>query len=80
MLKTKQFDNGNGYAFLLDDVEVGFGEYEDGMFNLVYGDDVLTFRNGMQAYAHIRQVTEKTKYDEFYKNVTRISTEHLCSA
>lgn len=48
----------DGYIFLQNSTEVAIGSYSTGNFHLIFGDDVLTFSNAMQAYTHLRSTLE----------------------
>jgi hypothetical protein len=56
-----------GYRFLLDDVILGEGEYENGKFVLIEQDDLTEHNNGMQALSYL---TGK-HIPEFYQRPVR---------
>jgi len=44
----------DGYVFKNDSQEVAVGVYDDGSFELLHNEEVLTFSNAMQAFSYLR--------------------------
>lgn len=44
----------DGYVFTKDTREVAVGAYDNGSFELLHGDDVLSFSNAIQAFIFLR--------------------------
>lgn len=63
MKRIQTIHTHNGYQFLLDDVVLGEGEYENGKFTLIEQDDLTEHDNGMIAMLYLN----KKHNPDFYK-------------
>lgn len=63
MKRIQTIHTNNGYQFLLDDVVLGEGEYDNGKFMLLEQDDLTEHDNGMVAMLYLN----KKHNPNFYK-------------
>ena len=63
MKRIQTIHTNNGYRFLLDDILLGEGEYENGKFTLIEHDDLTEHDNGMLAMLYLN----KKHNPSFYK-------------